>query len=123
MLIVDDDGATREAFALILALEGYRVQTACDGLDALERLRSGERPGLIVLDLMMPRMDGCQLLHRLAADEELADVPVVVCTASGRACRKPFPTPPAGLLEKPVEPAQLVAVVRHALRSSVIRQQ
>lgn len=115
VLIVDDDEATREAFSLILSLEGYRVQTASDGQDALELVRSGERPDLIVLDLMMPRLDGAQLRQRLAEDAQFADVPVVFCTAAGRTARVLLPIPPLGLLEKPVDPADLLAAVRRVL--------
>jgi chemosensory pili system protein ChpA (sensor histidine kinase/response regulator) len=124
ILVVDDDDATREAFSLILALDGFRVQTAFDGLDALERLNSGERPHLIILDLMMPRVDGFQVCQHLGDDPRLAGVPVVVCTASGRKARE-LPSAPAALLQKPVDPADLLAAVRRALpveHSSVMSQ-
>ena len=59
LLVVDDDMDIRDALQDALELEGYAVQLAADGLEALERLRSSEpRPQLILLDLMMPRMDG-----------------------------------------------------------------
>src|SRR5262245_53362136 len=59
VLVVDDDFATREMMSLLLASDGYRVATACNGADAIDRLRGFERPDLIILDLKMPKMDGC----------------------------------------------------------------
>ncbi len=112
VLIVEDDEATREAFALILSQEGYRVETAGNGLAALERLRSSGRPGLIVLDLMMPVMDGLQLQEHLARDEELADIPVLICSAAGERGRRRLAIQPAGYLDKPIDPPTLVAAVR-----------
>jgi len=118
VLIVDDDDATREAFSLLLSIEGFRVVTAVDGVEALEVLRAGEEtPAAIVLDLMMPRMDGAQLVRRLAEDHRLGPVPVLICTASSRSGRALFPNNGvvAGLLEKPIDPSQLVAAVRRVI--------
>jgi CheY-like chemotaxis protein len=112
VMIVEDDAATREAFALILTLQGYRVQAAADGNDALEMLRSGERPRLVLLDVMMPGLDGVALRQIMAEDEHLSDVPVLVCSAAGRTCRARFKTPPAGYLDKPIDPPQLLAAVQ-----------
>jgi CheY-like chemotaxis protein len=63
-----------------LALAGYDVLEAVDGVEALERGRRGA-PDLILLDVMMPRMDGWQVLSELKSDEELSDIPVVMLTA------------------------------------------
>jgi CheY-like chemotaxis protein len=115
VLIVDDDAATREAFSLILSIAGCRVQSVADGLEALVRLRNGERPRLIVLDLMMPGMDGLTLQRILSGDEQLSGVPVVVCTAGGAASRARFATPPAAFLEKPIDPTDLVSAVKGQL--------
>jgi CheY-like chemotaxis protein len=111
-MVVDDDEATREAFALILTLNGYRVLTAPDGLRALEQLRACEqRPEVIILDLMMPVMDGAQLRQRLAEDERLASIPVLICTAAGPTCLGPSLAQGADLLRKPIEPAVLLDAV------------
>jgi twitching motility two-component system response regulator PilH len=111
ILIVEDDEATREAFALILGQDGFKVETASNGLTALEQLRSSVRPDLILLDLMMPVMDGTQLQEHLARDDELADIPVLICSAAGeRARRQPHAV---GYLNKPVDPPVLLAAVRH----------
>jgi CheY-like chemotaxis protein len=115
VMIVDDDAATREAFALILTLQGHRVQTAADGYDALQQMRLGEPPRLVVMDVMMPGLDGVALRQILAEDERLSSVPVLVCTAAGCNSRARFKTPPDGFLEKPIDPPQLVAAVRTLL--------
>jgi CheY-like chemotaxis protein len=85
LLVVDDDEHIRDALADILSDEGYVIDTANQGQDALDRLRSTDTlPDLILLDLMMPVMDGTELLKRLKADPRLAGIPVVVLTAMGQ---------------------------------------
>jgi len=84
ILVVEDDGDIRTALCSILAEEGYTVSSACDGSQALDQLRSGERPALILLDLMMPVMDGADFRYAQLQDPSLAHIPVVVLTADGR---------------------------------------
>jgi CheY-like chemotaxis protein len=82
VLIVDDDALTRESLSLALSEEGYAVAEAPDGAAALARLRSGPMAHLMVLDLMMPVMDGWQfLVERLKVSGATA-VPLLVLTAS-----------------------------------------
>jgi CheY-like chemotaxis protein len=111
ILIVEDDEATREAFSLILAQNGYRVETAMNGQAALEQLRSSELPGLILLDLMMPGMDGMEFQAHLAGDERLSEIPVLICSAAGERVRRRLTIQPVGFLEKPVDPPTLLAAV------------
>jgi CheY-like chemotaxis protein len=80
ILIVDDEPDIREVIAEMLLLDGYRVRTASNGKLALERAR-GQRPDLIVLDLMMPVMNGWEFLEAKRADPELAAIPVMIVTA------------------------------------------
>jgi CheY-like chemotaxis protein len=113
VLIVEDNEVTRDVIALILESNGYEVSTADNGRAALERLRGGDRPGLILLDLMMPVMDGWQFREEQRRDRSLADIPVVVCTAAGEAVQKDA-LGAAELLSKPVEADDLLAAVgRH----------
>jgi CheY-like chemotaxis protein len=99
VFIVEDDFDVRELFADTLAEAGYDVATAANGQEALERLRvSQAAPGVILLDLMMPVMDGWQMKRELASDPSLAEIPVVMMTASrnlgsvsGDVLLKPFP--------------------------------
>jgi CheY-like chemotaxis protein len=114
VLVVEDDDATREAFALILSGEGYRVHTAANGEVALEQMRTSERPELVLLDLMMPVMDGFQLRERMKQEKALADIPVIVCSAQGRLRERSTTLNAADYLDKPVDvPALLAAVRRH----------
>jgi CheY-like chemotaxis protein len=78
ILIVEDEPDLREGLAALFADEGYRVSTSSDGAAALACLRQGARPSLVLLDLMMPVMDGWQFRAHLLADPSLAHIPVVV---------------------------------------------
>ena len=112
VLVVDDDFSTREVVSLLLDGEGFRVTTADDGTAALEQLRQGQRPGLILLDLMMPRMDGWQFRQAQLRDARLADIPVIVCSASRRISRGTDGLRALAHLDKPVDPAELIALVQ-----------
>jgi CheY-like chemotaxis protein len=82
VFVVDDDTDLRETLGELLAEEGYRPRLCENGRVALERLRAGERPELILLDLMMPEMNGWQFREAQLEDDRLRDIPVVVMTAS-----------------------------------------
>lgn len=81
ILIVDDDPHVSEALSVVLADEGYAVATASNGREALAFLHHRAAPRVILLDLMMPVMDGYQFLEQRRADETLSAIPVVVLTA------------------------------------------
>ena len=83
VLVVDDDRAVIDAITELLESEGYDVVAARDGLAALRRLRNGLRPRVILLDLMMPGMDGWDFRQQQLGDANLKDIPVVVITAAG----------------------------------------
>src|SRR5688572_25347819 len=84
VLVVDDDDDIREVIELALTKEGYRVATARDGRECLARLRGSERPSLVLLDLMMPEMNGWAICRELAKDPELKAVPVVILTGDAQ---------------------------------------
>lgn len=81
VLVVEDDPLVQRVLGLQLASRGHRVTIGGDGLEGL-RAAERLRPDLVVLDLMLPRMDGFELLERLRAHVELAHIPVLVLTAS-----------------------------------------
>ncbi|WXB20232.1 response regulator [Pendulispora albinea] len=91
ILVVDDDADIRETLSMILEDEGYTVACASNGREALTYLRElcarGDNPppNLILLDLMMPVMDGAEFCLHQRQDPRLAEIPVVIVTASGQA--------------------------------------
>lgn len=80
ILVCDDDPLLIELMDFRLRAKGYDVEVARDGAEALEKAASVE-PAAIVLDAMMPRVDGFEVLARLKADTDLADIPVIMLTA------------------------------------------
>ena len=113
VLVVEDDPDIRDATAILLEDEGYRVHQAENGQRALDALASEPLPCLILLDLMMPVMDGHEFLERMAElDPARAKLPVVVMTAAHN------PVVPRALqvIKKPYSvEALLEAVAKHAL--------
>ncbi|MCU1461180.1 MAG: Response regulator receiver [Acidimicrobiales bacterium] len=80
VLVVDDEDDIRELCRVNLEFEGYEVLDAADGEAALQLARR-ERPDIIFLDLMMPKMDGWDVLRHLKEDDTTADIPVILLTA------------------------------------------
>ncbi len=83
VMVVDDDMDIRCGIADALELEGYEVVQARDGLEALQKLRHPLRPAAIILDLMMPGMNGWRFREEQRRDPELASIPVIVISAQG----------------------------------------
>lgn len=81
VLIVDDNDDVREVLAFMVSTAGYRVETAADGCEALEKLRASN-PCVVVLDLMMPKMDGQSFRKAQLDDEAVRDIPVVCYSAA-----------------------------------------
>jgi CheY-like chemotaxis protein len=84
VFVVEDDADTRDMLARFLQLEGYHVETAANGRQALDRLAGGVNASVIVLDLMMPVMDGWQFRREQVRNSALAGIPVIVVSAAGR---------------------------------------
>jgi CheY-like chemotaxis protein len=115
ILVVEDDAATRDALSLILSAQGFDVQGAANGQEALALLRSGPHPDLILLDLMMPIMDGWQFRREQTRDPTLSAIPVVVLSADGNVQPKAAALRAAGYLQKPVEVENLLEAIRQQL--------
>jgi len=108
ILVVDDDRGAMEALSDILEFEGYHVERAQNGLQALEHLKETRPvPDLIILDLLMPVMDGWEFRLRQKEDPELATIPVLVVTAIGATAG----IDAAGVLRKPVDIDALLRTV------------
>lgn len=116
ILAADDEPNIRRLVEVNLNRAGYRVTLASDGLDALEKF-GVERPDMVVLDWMMPRMDGYTVLRRLKSNPATADVPVLMLTAKAQD-HDIFEGWRAGVdsyLTKPFNPAELLVWVRRVL--------
>ena len=107
ILLVEDDELLRGAMQMVLEWEGYRVACAGDGREALDFLRAGETPALILLDVMLPVLDGWQFRREQRRDPELAAIPVVVVSALDLAA-----CPDAdAYVRKPFDPQQLLEAI------------
>jgi two-component system, chemotaxis family, chemotaxis protein CheY len=111
ILVVDDNFEVREALSDVLVDEGYAAVGMGDGEAALDWLRGGGRPRLILLDWMMPRCDGAQFRERQLADPALAAIPVVLLTADGHADDKMASLSAQRVLKKPVALDDLLEVI------------
>ena len=105
VLIVEDEVTTRDALIELLGKDGREIVTAGDGQEAMERLEQAPRPRVILLDLMMPRMDGWEFLRRQSADPSIANIPTIVLSGSK------LPAGAKHQLSKPVDVERLRALV------------
>jgi CheY-like chemotaxis protein len=112
VLLVEDDPDLRETTALLLEDEGYRVCAAANGLEALNQLLDGPVPGVILLDLLMPVMNGWEFRAQQQRDPRLAPIPVVVVTASRDHLPSSLFPEGSAVLRKPVALDELLANVR-----------
>jgi CheY-like chemotaxis protein len=109
VLVVEDDPDTREIMSQILAVGGYSVSTATNGREGLQQLAVGEPPCVILLDLMMPVMNGLEFLEEFRRNETLTGIPVIVVSAYHDMAQAAGNV--AAFLEKPVRLRDLLAVV------------
>jgi len=113
VLVIDDDEAIRTALIEALGDEGIPVSVATNGAEALECLRSARVPPcLILLDIMMPVMDGRQFRSEQARDPALADIPVVLLTADAHVASKVTELATEGGLAKPIRLQRLIDEVQ-----------
>jgi DNA-binding response OmpR family regulator len=112
ILYVEDEIDTRDAVTFALQQEGFTVFGAANGQTALDYLRSNPPPCLILLDLMVPVMDGWQFMAERARHPELLTIPVVVVSAHLTIQRQATALKAAGYLTKPIDMGQLIATVR-----------
>jgi CheY-like chemotaxis protein len=110
VLVVDDDRDILEMLREVISDAGYEVATASSGAEALALLGQGCRLSLILLDLMMPVMNGFQFLAELLKDPAHASTPVVVVTGAGPSVRAALP-PSVPILRKPFEINELLRTI------------
>ena len=111
VLLVDDDDDLRDSISDLLRARGYSVVTAVDGRAALDAIARHQRPCVVLLDLVMPGMDGWKFLAVVKGDPLLATIPVVIASAHAATHA---PAGSDGVLHKPFDLSELFAVVeRH----------
>jgi CheY-like chemotaxis protein len=110
VLIVEDDEDLREMMAQLLSLEGFRTATVANGREALQYLHDAETPQVILLDLMMPVMDGWEFRRQQQADPALAPVPVIVLSALDQ--QRAATLDANAFLKKPLDFDRLLSLVR-----------
>ena len=119
VLVVEDDHDIRETCKQILELEGYTVLTAANGQQALEMLRKYPRPSVILLDMMMPIMDGPSTLEALRSNDRTRNIPVIFLTAKAMTSEieKLKRMGARGVLTKPFDPTVLANQMRAILEA------
>jgi len=110
ILIVDDDPAIRDVVSDILEMSDYCVKTACNGAEALARIRD-DRPSAVLLDLMMPVMNGWEFLREYKVVAAVAPVPVVIMSAAQDASQAVDELGAQAFLAKPFEIETILAIV------------
>ena len=117
VLVVDDDPLLRELITEALLGEGYRVATAGDGSEAMDEVEA-EEPSLILLDWMMPRMDGGAFVTELRRRQPDTAIPILVMTAGGEARERAASIRADGFIRKPFELALLLDQVARYVKLS-----
>ena len=119
VLVVDDDRDIRETMVDALEDEGYEVIAAGDGVAALELLRNQAAiPSVILLDLMMPRMNGVELSQEIAQVERWAQIPIIVVSADAQGQARAATMGAAAYLRKPMKLRELFSTVARVLASA-----
>ena len=117
VLAVDDSASIREMIATVLTAHGYRVETAGDGKDALSHLRAAAEPYIVLLDVVMPLLDGIAVVHEIEADPHLRDShhQIILMSSTVRMSQPDIPQS-VGQLAKPFTRQRLLEVVADAQR-------
>jgi twitching motility two-component system response regulator PilH len=118
VLVVEDSVTQRQMITELLKGSGLVVTVATDGMEALEHIE-GQCPDLVVLDIVMPRMNGYEVCRRLKSDPKTQNVPVVMCSSKGEEFDRYWGMKQGAdaYIAKPFEPVELVGTVKQLLRS------
>jgi len=117
VLIIDDDQSMQSLYQRIFTLEGFEVEVASGGIEGVEKALSGS-PDIILLDMMMPVVNGLEVLSKLKADDRLKDIPVIVMSnysEMGITAHAMELGATQYFVKSDIEPVNLVAVVRTTL--------
>jgi DNA-binding response OmpR family regulator len=120
VLLIEDDSVSRKFMELILIKEGFEVITAVNGLEGLRKART-EAPNVLVLDVMLPGLDGFEICYRLRNDPETANLPILVLSAKSQESDKnsALQVGANAFLSKPVDRLVLINKVNELLNLSV----
>jgi two-component system alkaline phosphatase synthesis response regulator PhoP/two-component system response regulator VicR len=118
ILVVDDERHIVRLVQVNLERAGYEILTAYDGVEALEKIKT-ESPDMVVLDVMMPRMDGFEVLKNLQADPRYQNIPVIMLTAKAQDADifKGWASGVSSYLTKPFNPRELLVFVERIFQS------
>jgi CheY-like chemotaxis protein len=117
IVVIEDDQDMREILSEVLIDEGYRVRSFANGAEALASLKDDGEAALIILDLMMPVMNGWRFCEEQSRDQELAEIPVIAMSAVADVLAPPVPRP-SRMMVKPVNLERLLEQVRLVRRPS-----
>ena len=117
VLVVEDSVTQREMISNLLKGSGLNVTIANDGIEALKEIQAN-RPDLVVLDIVMPRMNGYEVCRRLKSDPKTQNVPVVMCSSKGEEFDRYWGMKQGAdaYIAKPFQPTELVGTVKQLLR-------
>ncbi|NJK62226.1 MAG: response regulator [Synechococcaceae cyanobacterium SM2_3_1] len=117
VLVVEDSPAQREMISGLLKESGLDVSSVSDGLEALEAIQ-GQKPDLVVLDIVMPRMNGYEVCRRLKADPATQAMPIVMCSSKGEEFDRYWGIRQGAdaYIAKPFQPQELVGTIKQLLR-------
>jgi CheY-like chemotaxis protein len=119
VMVVEDEADIREGIAEWLDSLGYEIVAASNGREALQYLRtSGQQPDAILLDMMMPIMDGISFRWEQLADKSLRDIPVIILSASGHCHESAIELNTAGVLKKPCKPDALLEMLSRVCQTA-----
>ena len=117
VLVVEDEFAIAALLEMVLTDEGHHVLTAANGCQGLERLAEGPRPDLVIIDYMMPVLDGAGLLRAMREDEAQRDIPCIVMSSMPEANVRERTDGYAAFLLKPFDLAAVVQLVATILKT------
>ena len=120
ILVVEDSLSQRQAISEILRQVGYNVSIATDGVEALENIQTSS-PDLIVLDIVMPRMNGYEVCRRLKNDPKTQNLPVVMCSSKGEEFDRYWGMKQGAdaYIVKPFEESELTGTIKQLLRGKL----
>ena len=123
VLIVDDTETMRLAEQMMLAGEGYEIDVAHDGIDAIDKIAL-KRPDLVLLDIMMPRMDGIECCRRIKTDDRLKDIKVVIVTTKSEyeRVKEAFAAGCDDYITKPIDKNELIAKLHDLMKFVSLRE-